>query len=251
MNRTKTFLIGCISILSLTNTNAQSIRMAEDFTLYDGTAATLPSRWFASHHGMYSSSTSSGPSGPNAFKFANNGAMLMWPAPVASDSLSFWIKGNSLDSLSHLSVMITTDSMVWDTLAHIYLNDVRDSTVGLSLPVFPSHVAVVYSKSKGNLSFDDLRMYGSPDTGEETIATQLPGNYIMGFVNRQLYANNIPDHGYLEVYDVTGRCLERIVPGRQPFLHPIPPDWKPGCYLLVWQEKDALPVIRKAFLVKN
>ena len=135
-----------------------SVLLQENFTNYLGTSATIPAGWNFSYNGNYTSTTYSGTSGPNSYKFGTNNATIITPAFVNADSVSFWIKGAAVDTLSSLTVYETSDSISWTIIST--LNPLPTSGTAYTLPVQPTstHLKFSYTKSAGNLAFDDFRV---------------------------------------------------------------------------------------------
>ena len=143
---------------STINTRGQAVVLQENFTNYDGTAATVPHGWIFSANGIYTSSSSSGKSGPNSFKFAANNVSIITPLFSTTDSLHFWLKGLSTDSMSKLIILETSDSIVWDTLAVLNPLPTQTAIANQSLAVKSTIIRLkfIYIKSAGNLAFDDF-----------------------------------------------------------------------------------------------
>ena len=138
--------------------------LQEDFTNYNGTASTLPTDWYFSSHGSYSSTVFSGTSGPNSYKFSVDGATIISPEFHNADSLYFWIKGAGIDSLSNLNVLESTDTITWTSIANI--NAINKTSAsgkkwGFALQSNTKHVKFSYEKSTGNLAFDDFKVIRS------------------------------------------------------------------------------------------
>ncbi|MCB0430359.1 MAG: hypothetical protein H6585_00055 [Flavobacteriales bacterium] len=200
-----TFTLLLICFFAIPYAHAQQLVLSEDFTTYEGTEATLPAGWFASRNGMYSSASSCGASGPNSFKFDGDGTLLVFPRFEVADSLSFWIKGNSLDSLSVLYVNTSADSLSWETMDTVILYPTRDSIMQYRMPGGMHYVNLTYVKSKGNLALDDIRMYGYftggghvPGPHPAAICQMYNGVHLSGPVNAK---------GDVRVYDLSGRCI--------------------------------------------
>lgn len=156
-------LFNFILILVFTHSSfAQVIVLQEDFTGYLGTAQTMPLGWSFSYHGHYTTSVSSGSSGPNAYKFGAAGTTTI-NTPVFSqgaDTLSFWIKGVSTDTISKLIVFQSNDSITWDTLAKIcpLPTSGAQGYKKFGLQSATTHLRFSYVKSVGNLAFDDFKL---------------------------------------------------------------------------------------------
>lgn len=160
----KSFVFYCCVLLfgilffSTINTKGQALILQESFTNYDGTSSTVPFGWIFSANGNYTSSSSSGKSGPNSFKFAANNVSIITPVFSTADSLHFWLKGLSTDSISKLIILETSDSVVWDTLAVINPLPTQAVNANHTLAVRSTTIRLkfIYIKSAGNLAFDDF-----------------------------------------------------------------------------------------------
>jgi PKD repeat protein len=151
---------------------AQTVILSEDFNSYTGTTATVPSGWtFSWNSGStstgsyYTTTASSGPSGPNSYKFGYKTAQdstttITSPAFNDPDSVFFWFKGNSTDNLSFFLVMESSDGVNYDTVATI--NPIPNSGTFQQYKLKSSSVRVrfKYHKSVGNVAFDDFSLTG-------------------------------------------------------------------------------------------
>jgi hypothetical protein len=217
--------------------NAQTAVQSEDFTTYLGTAATVPSGWVFTYNGNYTSTASSGTSGPNSYKFGQTvtapPSKITSPMFILADSLSFWIKGNSTDTISTFVVMQSADNVIWDTIAKI--NPIPTTTTGqtYSFAVAPTshYIGFAYLKSAGNVAFDDYRLFltGPTSVMSHTNASVIsispnPGTGLF-MVNREEQSPAL-----LTVYNVTGKkIMERTITGKQSLdLTPEPN----GCYFV-------------------
>ncbi|MCC6691525.1 MAG: T9SS type A sorting domain-containing protein [Bacteroidia bacterium] len=152
-------------------TFSQTIILQEDFTAYQANAQTAPAGWEFSTHGNYTSSTYSGSSGPNSFKFGGTNTTINTPYFTPGiDSVSFWIKGSATDSISKLIVLESSDSLTWDTLAKIcpLPTSTAKGKQHFSVKSSSSHLRFLYIKSAGNLAFDDFRLTKNLSTGLST-----------------------------------------------------------------------------------
>ena len=114
MNRLLPFTFSVLFALSV---NAQTTLIYEPFTSYDGTSGTVPTGWTFNYNANYTSTQSSGPSGPNSFKFGVDTATIITPAFSNADTVKFWYKGNQTDSTSSLEILQTDDLVTWFQLA--------------------------------------------------------------------------------------------------------------------------------------
>lgn len=163
MKRTFTTL-SCIYTLSMA-AGAQTILLSENFTNYAGTAATVPAGWnFTTNASYTSGGTVNSVSGPPAYKFDGTGitSQITTPSFTSPDSVSFWAKGVSTDSLSKLILLQSADTVTWDTLAIVAPIPTTGSSAKKTYKVSVNSkwLRFVYSKSAGNVAFDDLLLTG-------------------------------------------------------------------------------------------
>lgn len=149
--------------LTLVNLSyAQFIALQEDFSTYQANPQTMPVGWTFSYHGIYTTSSFSGSSGPNSYKFGGATATIINTPEFlpGADSVKFWIKGSSTDSLSKLIVFESKDSLSWDTLTKICPLPTMAAKGKRSFPVksTSTHLRFKYIKSVGNLAFDDFKL---------------------------------------------------------------------------------------------
>lgn len=133
-----------------------SVILQENFTNYLGTSATVPAGWNFSYNGNYTSTTFSGTSGPNSYQFGANNATIVTPQFLNADSVLFWIKGSATDTASFLSVDETSDSVSWTNVSSIKPLSTTGTTCRLQIQNASIHLRFTYTKSAGNLAFDDF-----------------------------------------------------------------------------------------------
>jgi hypothetical protein len=208
MKKITLFLFTIASALTI---KAQTTTVqSEDFTTYLGTAATVPTGWTFSYNGNYTSTASSGTSGPNSYKFGVNNAKITSPLFTLADSLSFWIKGNSTDTISTFIVLESADGITWDTIAKI--NPIPTTTTGqtYSYAVDPTshYIGFSYSKSLGNVAFDDYRLFLTGPTSVQSISASAnlsvspnPGS---GLFNLNFHNSS---KALISVFDITGKKI--------------------------------------------
>ena len=145
--------------------SAQSITVfAENFASYDSTSGPNYNGWYLSYSGFgsyYTSTTSSGPSGPNSYKFGRDSTKATTPMfSTTVDSVHFWMKGNGANGANaagRFSVMSSSDSLTWDTLA-TYVSPISSVGEMKHLLTNPSTrwIQFYYEKDTGNVAFDDF-----------------------------------------------------------------------------------------------
>ncbi len=143
----------------------QTILFNDNFTTYDSTSGTNYNGWSISYNGVgsyYTSTQSSGLSGPNSYKFGRDSATSISPLfSNNADSIHFWMKGNSA----------TGGSMAQSTF---YIYESQDGTnfnllTTLAPPITQTggyvhfgltpgtvRVKFFYDKDTGNVAFDDF-----------------------------------------------------------------------------------------------
>ncbi|WP_208629638.1 immunoglobulin-like domain-containing protein, partial [Paenibacillus ferrarius] len=126
---------------------------------------TAPSGWtFSSTLGTYPSAGNFGISAPS-IKLGNSNESIQTPVLTTSATeLSFWIKGNATDASSTLDIKGLKNG-VWITIATIQSLPITATTVTYkvtdnSLPTGITQVKFTYTKSAGNLAFDDIVIKG-------------------------------------------------------------------------------------------
>ena len=122
---------------------------------YDG--KTLPEGWEKSFSDTYTSTESSGESAPS-LKFSKSGHQLE-TRKFDSDvtALSFWYRGNSTSG-SKMTVSGLVGSS-WTELAVLSPADRESGTYEIKeMPAGVSQIRFVYTKDKGNMAIDDVRV---------------------------------------------------------------------------------------------
>ncbi|MEO8149311.1 MAG: T9SS type A sorting domain-containing protein [Bacteroidia bacterium] len=159
--------------LLFANSYGQTIVLSENFTAYDGTAGTIPANWSLSYTGsgsFYTSTTSSGPSGPNSYKFGIDSTTVITPQFTGADSLHFWLRGNLVDSASFFTVYYSTDTVNFNVLDTIYPPNNQSVFYHYSLPAGAKQVKFMYHKSAGNIAFDDFSVTANNNVGIKNIS---------------------------------------------------------------------------------
>ncbi|MDF2438807.1 MAG: Ig domain protein group 2 domain protein [Bacteroidota bacterium] len=193
---------------------AQTTVQSENFTTYLGTSVTVPTGWTFTYNGNYTTTASSGTSGPNSYKFGQSvGAppsIITSPMFTLADSLSFWMKGNSTDTISTFYVRESADNITWDTIAII--NPINTAATGMTLgfPVSPTshYISFVYAKSAGNVAFDDYRLFltgpMSVENHNNSASLTVSPNPSSGIFNLNL---NNASKAQITVFDITGKKI--------------------------------------------
>lgn len=137
---------------------SQTTLLQENFTTYAGTAGTVPAGWNFSYNGDYTSASSCGASGINSYKFGIINASIITPAFANADSVRFWYKGMATDTASYLTIFETPDSATWTQVVKIKPIPTTGTTTHYHLNTLSTHLKFVYTKSAGNVAFDDFNV---------------------------------------------------------------------------------------------
>ncbi|MCX7986683.1 MAG: lamin tail domain-containing protein, partial [Bacteroidales bacterium] len=116
---------------------------------------SFPDGWEYKLDTPYATATNS--SSPPAAKFSSSEHYLKTPTFEGATDVSFWVKGISTDTISRLIVEGMIDS-VWATIAIICPIPKKGTECIFELPLKTKQLMFKYSKSLGNLAFDDLRI---------------------------------------------------------------------------------------------
>ena len=183
-------------VLFALSVNAQTTLIYEPFTSYDGTSGTVPTGWTFNYNANYTSTQSSGPSGPNSYKFGVDTATIITPAFSNADTVKFWYKGNQTDSTSSLEILQTDDFVTWFQLGLI--NPVSGATTGYQVAYPVGHnikqIKFVYHKSVGNCAFDDFYVISNATPVKNINKSEKPfvispnpsnGPVVIDFLNKQ------------------------------------------------------------------
>ncbi|HEX8515014.1 MAG TPA: PKD domain-containing protein [Bacteroidia bacterium] len=178
----KKIILFALTAFTTVAANGQTTLQSEDFTTYLGTAATAPLGWTFSYHGNYTTTASSGISGPNSYKFGVNNATVTTPMFTDADTVSFWLKGNGTDANSKLIVLESADNISYDTI--VSLGPLPTNTTGMTykFPVSSAsqYLQFVYVKSLGNAAFDDYRLIQNPPVVSSVTAGFSANNVCFG-----------------------------------------------------------------------
>lgn len=141
---------------------SQDTLIYEDFTGYIDTGGnyTVPAGWNISSNGSYTSGFVTSNSGQPAFQFNSSTDRITAPTFSGADTVKFWIKGASTDSLSSLAVLESSDSSNWDTIAFIVPLPTSSTYKEYFVKSTSKHLKFEYEKSAGNLAFDDFLLTG-------------------------------------------------------------------------------------------
>jgi len=170
-----------VSIISAAfSLKAQNVILCENFNTYDSLTASANFHGFTiSYFGpfsYYTSTQSSGTSGPNSYKFGVDSATMITPSIAGATYIQYWAKGNSTDSLSTFYVYDSPDGTNWTLLQTI--NPINTNSTGmyrqLALNSGAQYVKFYYHKSLGNVAFDDFCSTDGPTSINEPVSSTSP-----------------------------------------------------------------------------
>ncbi|MBL4935441.1 5'-nucleotidase C-terminal domain-containing protein [Clostridium sp. YIM B02515] len=137
------------------------IAKAETLTVlnegFDGVTNVAPANWtFIGTVGTYTTTGNYGKTSPS-LKFAASNNQLVSPSfnLTSQAALSFWIKGQSTDTNSHLFVE-KSDGTTWSSVEDIKPLPTTGTTKTYILDSSTKQIRFTYTKSVGNLSLDDV-----------------------------------------------------------------------------------------------
>jgi uncharacterized protein YjdB len=146
---------------TVTVTNSGATSISEGFDSVVGTSSSItsgiPAGWtFSSGMAIYNTTGNYGASSPS-IKMQATGNQITTPTftLTAQGTLSFWIKGQGTDSVSHLLVE-KYDGTSWTTVQDISSLPTTATTKTYTLAQNIKQVRFTYTKSAGNLAFDDV-----------------------------------------------------------------------------------------------
>ena len=160
---------------------AQNVILCENFNTYDSVTAASGNfnGFLISYHNSfsyYTSTQSSGLSGPNSYKFGVDSATMVTPNITGATHIQFWTKGNATDSLSTFYVYDSPDGTTWTLLQVI--NPMNTNATGmyrqLALNTGAQFVMFFYDKSLGNVAFDDFCATDGPTSISEPAVSSSP-----------------------------------------------------------------------------
>lgn len=154
-----------ISGLSL----AQTVLFSDNFTTYDSTSGPNYNGWNLSYYGAgsyYTSTQSSGLSGPNCYKFGRDSATAITPMFSSSaDSIHFFMKANTATggtmAQSALYIYESPDGSTWNLLTTYAPPPLIATNVSLKLTAGTVQLKFFYDKDTGNVGFDDFSITAS------------------------------------------------------------------------------------------
>ncbi len=143
-----------------TDTNFTAGSGAEVFNEGFDNGTTAPDNWtFVGVGGTYTTSGNYGDSSPS-LKLDATDDQIQTPSFSAATNLSFWIKGQTTDGSSALLVEGYSGGS-WSTITNVVPLPTTATTIQCGLNPAMTSVRFTYTKSAGNLAFDDVVIHGS------------------------------------------------------------------------------------------
>jgi hypothetical protein len=134
---------------------------------FDG-GLTAPGGWtFTAIGGTYTTAGNYGRKSPS-LKFDATGDRVLTPLFSGGTNVSFWIKGQGTDASSSLLVEALLGS-TWNTLATIQPLPMTGTAESAPLDRAMTQIRFTYTKSSGNMAFDDVIVSG--DAGSAPLPT--------------------------------------------------------------------------------
>ncbi|MFZ7115058.1 MAG: T9SS type A sorting domain-containing protein [Bacteroidota bacterium] len=208
----KIFTLIALIISSL----ASNAQICENFNAYDTTTAGPDYNGFTLTYytigSYYTSTQSSGPSGPNSYKFGRDSCSMITPDLTGYDSISFWMKGNASTggsmANSQLILSESPDGVTYTVKETIIPVASVSETKAYYLTPGTRFVMFYYDKDSGNVAFDDFCASVSSVGIVETSASGFVAypNPTRGQVNLTL---NTPRNSEVIITDVLGNELKR------------------------------------------
>jgi hypothetical protein len=141
---------------------------------FDG-GITAPDGWtFTTIGGTYTTAGNYGLAAPS-LKLDASGDALQTPALSSPTNVSFWIKGQTATGSSLLLEAATGGS--WSTITNITTLPTTGTTYSRPLSTSVTNLRFTYTKSTGNLSFDDVVVLGGGGGGPTSC-------FVPGYSNR-------------------------------------------------------------------
>lgn len=168
MKKPFSILILAFAFLQIQNSFSQTTLIQQDFTSYTGTSGTVPAGWVFNYNGCYTSAANSGTSGINSYKFGVDQATITTPSFIGADSVHFWIKGVSTNTSSQLVVKQGVDTNTWTTVSTIIPIPTSGTKYVYHINSSTKYLRFIYTKSAGNLAFDDFLVTKNSGTPTST-----------------------------------------------------------------------------------
>ena len=147
---------------------------------------TPPAGWSFTGVGTYTTAGNYGRASPS-LKFDGTGDQIVTPALNSPTNLQFWYKGQGTDSSSHLLVE-GYNGATWVTVIDVMPLLITATTQSVVLADGLSQLRFTYTKSVGNLSFDDVIIGGCGGGGGAV--NQAPMISVSGGTNQSAVVDN-------------------------------------------------------------
>jgi hypothetical protein len=213
MKKLYAVIISALFITSLSM--AQTVLFSDNFTTYDSTSGANYNGWQLSYYGFgsyYTSTQSSGPSGPDSYKFGRDSATAITPMFAnTADSVHFWMKGNTATggtmAQSTFYIYQSPDGQVWNPLTTF--SPPISTTGGMQhLPLAAGTVQLkfFYDKDTGNVAFDDFSVTASV-VGVQSISPEQHINIYPSPTSGKLSVNfsTVTDQAKFTLLNVIGK----------------------------------------------
>lgn len=158
------FILAATCLFIVSASQAQTIVLCENFNAYDSASANANyNGWLLNYYSQfsyYTSTQSSGPSGPNSYKFGVDSATAITPNINTATHINFWMKGNPPGSgnmsSSTLYIYETNNGSNWTSVASISPIQTTGGIRQYALSAGTIQVKFFYDKDSGNVAFDDF-----------------------------------------------------------------------------------------------
>ena len=228
----KLYILFAFLVFTVYSGNAQTVIFSDNFNNYDSLSGSNYNGWYLSYTGpfsYYTSTTSSGPSGPRSYKFGKDSTTAITPMFAGADSVHFWMKGNAATggtlAQSTFYVYESADSTTWLPV-HVYTPPITTTGAMQHLPLTngTKWIKFFYDKDTGNVAFDDFSVTTSVigiNSHSYDQAINLYPTPTEGMVNIT-FTDNINPTPMINVYNLLGSKiadinLERVTANRYTF----------------------------------
>lgn len=213
------FTLIALVLISVVASKAQTNVFCETFTSYAPDSLTANPNYngwtltYFSSGSFYTTTTSSGPSGPNSYKFGVDSARATSPNISGADHINFWMKGNPGPSgmgTSTLYVYETSDGVNYTLLEAITPIPTVATVKQYALTAGTTNVQFFYDKDFGNVAFDDfcatIGTVGFIDVTKNVVFSAYP-NPSRGIVNLNL---STPRNAIVTITNMIGMEVRRF-----------------------------------------
>ncbi len=214
----KIFTLLTLLIAIAGSSKAQSNVFCETFTGYNATtAATDYNGWsltYFSTSSFYTSTQSSGPSGPNSYKFGVDSATAISPNITGADHINFWMKGNATTggTLANGAFYIyeTSDGVNYTLIDMVNPISTTGQAKQYAITAGTTNIKFFYDKDSGNVAFDDfcatIGAVGFVDATKNVVFSAYP-NPSRGMLNVNL---STPRNSIVTISNMIGAEIRRF-----------------------------------------